>query len=237
MAARLLDNPHDEIAWYRLLRLHDGIGPSRARDLVGRSGPRPTASGDWPELVAAAPAGARSALSGTLDKMLGARSRPAPGARAERVLDAIRPLLVGRYPDAAVRLLDLERLAGAAAKATDLGHLAGRARPRPAGIDRRPGRSPSPRRGLPRHIHHSLRQRPRVVGSSTSLTWWTASSPSTWPWAPRTAWRKNVVFSTSPSPAPGTSCTCTHRCGCPTTVEVATTATAWPRRAGSSTRR
>ena len=80
----------------------------------------PDGLGDWPQLVAAAPAGARSALSGTLDKMLEARSRPAPGPRAERVLDAIRPLLVGRYPDAAVRLLDLERLAGAAAKATDL---------------------------------------------------------------------------------------------------------------------
>ncbi|MGP8207441.1 MAG: ATP-dependent helicase [Acidimicrobiales bacterium] len=120
MAARLLDNPHDEIAWYRLLRLHDGIGPSRARDLVGTVRASPDGLGDWPQLVAAAPAGARSALSGTLDKMLEARSRPAPGPRAERVLDAIRPLLVGRYPDAAVRLLDLERLAGAAAKATDL---------------------------------------------------------------------------------------------------------------------
>ncbi len=31
---RLLDNPADEIAWFRLLRLHDGIGPARARDLL-----------------------------------------------------------------------------------------------------------------------------------------------------------------------------------------------------------
>jgi DNA helicase-2/ATP-dependent DNA helicase PcrA len=40
--------------------------------------------------------------------------------RAETVLEAVRPLVVGRYPDAAVRLHDLERLAGAAARATDL---------------------------------------------------------------------------------------------------------------------
>ena len=32
---RLLDNRLDEVAWYRLLRLHDGIGPARARALLG----------------------------------------------------------------------------------------------------------------------------------------------------------------------------------------------------------
>ncbi|MGA3218942.1 MAG: ATP-dependent helicase [Acidimicrobiales bacterium] len=120
MAARLLDNPHDEIAWYRLLRLHDSIGPSRARALVGTVRETRDVLGDWPQLVAAAPAGARSALSVTLDKLLEARSQRAPGPRAEIVLGAIRPLLVGRYPDAAVRLRDLERLAGAAAKAPDM---------------------------------------------------------------------------------------------------------------------
>src|SRR5262249_7407900 len=31
---RLLDNALDEIAWYRLLRLHEGIGPARARSLL-----------------------------------------------------------------------------------------------------------------------------------------------------------------------------------------------------------
>jgi DNA helicase-2/ATP-dependent DNA helicase PcrA len=120
MAARLLDNPHDEIAWYRLLRLHESVGPARARALVATAREVPDILGDWPQLVAVAPAGARSALSGTLDKMLLARSQRAPGPRAEIVLDAIRPLLVGRYPDAAVRLRDLERLAGAAATATDM---------------------------------------------------------------------------------------------------------------------
>ena len=33
-AIRLLDNTLDEVAWYRLLRLHDGIGPARARALL-----------------------------------------------------------------------------------------------------------------------------------------------------------------------------------------------------------
>jgi DNA helicase-2/ATP-dependent DNA helicase PcrA len=30
---RLLDNPADEIAWFRILRLLDGIGPARGRGL------------------------------------------------------------------------------------------------------------------------------------------------------------------------------------------------------------
>src|SRR6185436_6401667 len=33
-AIRLLDNPLDEIAWFRLLRLHDGVGPAKARDVL-----------------------------------------------------------------------------------------------------------------------------------------------------------------------------------------------------------
>ncbi len=120
MAARLLDNPHDEIAWYRLLRLHESIGPSRARALVGAAREAPDVLGEWPQLVAAAPAEARVPLSATLEKLLAARSQRAAGLRAEMVLDALRPLLAGRYPDAAVRLQDLERLAGAAATASDL---------------------------------------------------------------------------------------------------------------------
>jgi DNA helicase-2/ATP-dependent DNA helicase PcrA len=119
-AARLLDNPHDEVAWYRLLRLHDNVGPSRARTLVTVARSSPDILSSWPEMVAAAPEEVRPSLSVTLGGLARARSRVAPGARAEMVLDAVRPLVVGRYPDAAVRLGDLERLAGAARAAPDL---------------------------------------------------------------------------------------------------------------------
>ena len=119
-AARLVDNPRDEISWYRLLRLHDSIGPGRARALV--EGARSSADilSDWPEMVAAAPPRARSALSATLDKLNEARSHTAPRQRAELVLEAIRPLLAAHYVDATVRLADLERLAAAAAAVSDL---------------------------------------------------------------------------------------------------------------------
>jgi len=75
---------------------------------------------EWPEIVAAAPARARSALSETLDRLNGARSHTAPRQRAEHVLEAIKPLLAARYIDAAVRLADLERLAAAASAVRDL---------------------------------------------------------------------------------------------------------------------
>ncbi|MHB8506553.1 MAG: ATP-dependent helicase, partial [Acidimicrobiales bacterium] len=93
-AARLLDNPHDEIAWFRLLRLHQGIGPARARSLLsmlqpGTDDPLP----QWPEAVAAAPAPTRTALSGTLDGLAAARLRRTAGERAEAVLDVLRPLV------------------------------------------------------------------------------------------------------------------------------------------------
>ncbi len=119
-AARLLDNTHDEIAWYRLLRLHDNIGPATARALVDQSRSAADALGTWGEIVAATPARARAALSVTLDQLHTARGHAAPRRRAELVLEALRPLLVARYVDASVRLADLERLVGAAATVHDL---------------------------------------------------------------------------------------------------------------------
>ena len=120
-AARLLDNGRDELAWYRLLRLHDRIGPSGARALVGMAHSTTKDPLDcWPEIVAAAPAPARNALSCSLDALAKARAQAGPGRRAEAVLQAIRPLVVGRYADAAIRLSDLERLVAAASAADDL---------------------------------------------------------------------------------------------------------------------
>ena len=120
-AGRLLDNSRDEVAWYRLLRLHDRLGPSSARSMTGTI----LASEDdpidkWTELVAAAPAPARNSLSTTLNALADARRQTGPGRRAEGVLEAVRPLVLARYADAAVRLSDLERLAGAAGSCSDL---------------------------------------------------------------------------------------------------------------------
>ena len=120
-AARLLDNPSDEVAWFRLLRLHPGIGPARALAMVEALAPtRGDALASWPEAVAAAPAAVRTSLSDTLDGLAGARRRPSPGDRAAAVLDTLTPLVRERYVDHQVRLDDLDRLVGTAAATDDL---------------------------------------------------------------------------------------------------------------------
>lgn len=108
-AARLLDNPNDELAWFRVLRLHDGIGTSRARSLLpGLTGVTDRAQA-WETVVALAPAPARGALSVTLAGLDAARATPQ--GRASAVLDALRSVVSNHYADSAPRLADLERLA------------------------------------------------------------------------------------------------------------------------------
>jgi DNA helicase-2/ATP-dependent DNA helicase PcrA len=118
---RLLDNATDEIAWFRLLRLHDGIGPARARDLLAVL--RPTeqrADERHAEAVAAAPASARVKLGATLGGISAARSASTTADRAAAVVTMLRPLVTRRYPDHPTRLGDLERLVAAAAAAPSL---------------------------------------------------------------------------------------------------------------------
>jgi DNA helicase II / ATP-dependent DNA helicase PcrA len=120
-AARLLENSHDEVAWYRILRLHRNIGPTRAKALLDAVRPSETdALSRWAELVAAAPANTRTELSASLSGLLEARSEEGPGRRAGSVLRTIRPLLENRYDDAGARLRDLDRLVDTASMVDDL---------------------------------------------------------------------------------------------------------------------
>jgi DNA helicase II / ATP-dependent DNA helicase PcrA len=118
---RLLDNPVDEIAWFRLLRLHQGVGPSRARTLLDTLKP---GDGDveerHAEVVAAAPSVVRTSLAATLHGLSSARGQAAIADRADGVLQLLRPLLTARYADHTARLGDLDRLVGAAAKSPTL---------------------------------------------------------------------------------------------------------------------
>jgi DNA helicase-2/ATP-dependent DNA helicase PcrA len=117
-AARLLDNPADDLAWFRLVRLHDAVGPARARALLGTLPPRcPQAVHDWSETVAAAPPAARAALDRTLQALAAARAVRGAGEQAERVLQLLSPLVSARYRASAARLGDLQRLCSAARSA------------------------------------------------------------------------------------------------------------------------
>ncbi|HEY7222053.1 MAG TPA: ATP-dependent helicase [Micromonosporaceae bacterium] len=112
---RLLDNPLDELAWFRLLRLHNGIGPARAQGILDALRvTEPDPERRHPDAVAVAPPAARTALAATLDTLVAARGRGGVSERAQAVLEVVRPLLTARYPDHPARLGDLDRLVGAA---------------------------------------------------------------------------------------------------------------------------
>ncbi len=132
--ARLIGNPADDVAWFRLLRMHEGIGPTRARQLLASLTPKyPLATPSWSEALAAAPEVSRAALAATFRGLSTAREAATPGAKAEGALSVLRPLLAARFRDVAPRLNDLERLAATAATAVDFSSwLAGLALDPPA---------------------------------------------------------------------------------------------------------
>jgi DNA helicase-2/ATP-dependent DNA helicase PcrA len=111
---RLADNPADEMSWFRVLQLLDGVGPARARRAVNRlvtGAPAPL--GDLPSA-------AREPAEAVLAALAEARLEPRAGTKAELLRDALAPLVRAHYPDAAVRLEDLGALVGAAGEASDL---------------------------------------------------------------------------------------------------------------------
>jgi DNA helicase II / ATP-dependent DNA helicase PcrA len=144
--ARVLANPANDLAWFRLLRLHEGIGPAHARRILAQlTGDSPPAGGTeapvpvpappgarsqaaeassdrsrsalpdaWSRAASAAPARSRVALEETLTRLAAAAGDPS-SAQAAAILAVLDPLIRARYPDAAARLADLQRLADAAA--------------------------------------------------------------------------------------------------------------------------
>jgi DNA helicase-2/ATP-dependent DNA helicase PcrA len=126
-ALRVTDNPRDEVAWYRLLRLHEGIGPARAGRLLplllgDQDSDEPPADLDaWlNEIVAAAPAPARTGLAATLRHLTAARAQSSIPARVTACTAMVLPLVHRRYTDAPARVGDLERLAAGAERSVDL---------------------------------------------------------------------------------------------------------------------
>ncbi len=114
---RVLDNPQDEVAWFRLLRLHKGVGPASAGAMLKLVLDDPTNTG---AVVAAAPSPARTALADTLQKLNDATSPHPVGQQVTTCATVLKPLLQNRYRDSAVRLGDVDRLAEAASRSPDL---------------------------------------------------------------------------------------------------------------------
>ncbi len=124
---RLSGNLSDEVAWFRLLRLHEGIGPARSRRLLplllAATGEDATPDGDeWRNsVVAEAPSQARTRLDTTLRSVWDSRDVASVPLRVQTCAGIITPLVRHRYPDAEARLADLERLAAAAEMSLDIG--------------------------------------------------------------------------------------------------------------------
>ena len=145
---RVLDNPADELAWFRVLRLLDGVGAATARRVMsdlGLGASRPTAEAGGAEpvvdpaltplarLLAApprVPAAAseelgrlRAALAACADGALPGQATLPPSAQIGRLRQWLDPV-VGRSYDAAVaRVADLEQLERVASAASTRGRF------------------------------------------------------------------------------------------------------------------
>src|SRR6266516_5753967 len=119
-AARIVANPADDIAWFRVLRLHEGVGAVSARRIVDILDPaEPGPFERWPAAAGAAPRRARENLTATITGLASTAGQDTP-QRAAMILAALQEPLRARYPDADIRIADLERLADAAASRPSL---------------------------------------------------------------------------------------------------------------------
>jgi DNA helicase-2/ATP-dependent DNA helicase PcrA len=115
---RILENPHDEVSWFRVLQLLEGMGPAAARALMEelgvRRGPGPEPSplrrllDDGPVCPPAAAEG-MTALRCALQDCL--ESGSGPSADVERIGLFLEPQLLRRYRNPRERMRDLDQLA------------------------------------------------------------------------------------------------------------------------------
>jgi len=121
---RLADNSADEISWFRVLQLLDGVGPATARRtldvLVTTDGDRLEG---WAHARERLPVDARPLADDVIAALRETAAEASAGVRAERLGRALAPLIRARYPDGALRLQDLDQLVAAAGEATDLGRF------------------------------------------------------------------------------------------------------------------
>ena len=132
---RVLDNPRDELAWFRALQLLEGVGAATARRVMGELGLGTVGVGQPAEpnvtplgrLLAAPPrvppaarpelGGLRSALAACADGSLPGGATPPPAVQVERLSRWLGPVLDRTYDHAAARRADLQQLEGVAANA------------------------------------------------------------------------------------------------------------------------
>jgi ATP-dependent DNA helicase UvrD/PcrA len=120
---RILENPLDEVGWFRALQLPEGIGPASARRVMSALG------------LGATPADGRAPLARFLDELPSAPEASLPDlesmrsaltdcvegelpvpSQVERLRRFLEPVFARRYDSAAARLRDLEQLEALASR-------------------------------------------------------------------------------------------------------------------------
>ena len=123
---RLVANPRDELSWFRVLQLLEGVGPVRARRVVDRLTRDDVPRGGLAAALLDVGDAAARRRRASRPSRCSARSTPRPatgplrGARARACARALEPLLEARYADAAVRIADVDQLAAACVAAGDV---------------------------------------------------------------------------------------------------------------------
>jgi len=116
---RVLENPWDEVAWFRVLQLPEGMGPATARRLMddlsvrGEAGASPSPMVNLLDHPFSVPVRAadgvrelRSALAGCLEGDL-----LKPAGQLERLRMYLEPVIARRYDAPVARVADLDQLA------------------------------------------------------------------------------------------------------------------------------
>jgi len=107
---RVLENPRDGTAWFRVLQLMDGVGPTTASAVVEHV----AANGHNARSIAAfkAPAAARDQMSelGRLVEDLSGMDDEGPSVQIERIRSFYTPILERRYENVDQRESDIEHL-------------------------------------------------------------------------------------------------------------------------------
>ncbi|MCU0624059.1 MAG: ATP-dependent helicase, partial [Gemmatimonadaceae bacterium] len=116
---RVLENPRDEVSWYRLLTLLPGVGDATARAAIAEFAAadfRPTAFGALRPPARAR--GTHAQVTAVVRDLLVPRAGQLPEEIA-RIRQLYDPLLVEKYDDARARLADLDQLQTIAASYAD----------------------------------------------------------------------------------------------------------------------
>jgi DNA helicase-2/ATP-dependent DNA helicase PcrA len=128
---RILENPFDEVSWYRVLQLMEGVGPGRARALLDELGVRARddeARDPVTHLVSgsppAVPPEAAEQLAALRSAIAECRAGGIPpAAEIDRLRRFLDPVIERRYESATARMRDLEQLAHLASGYSDRGRF------------------------------------------------------------------------------------------------------------------